>query len=199
MTALFGKKATAPEPAPGVAVTFTLNAKLQPMHRGEFFEDALDDALGEAGLGEVDGGGTGMGAEGEIDFCDMVVIITAPLEEALPRVVAFLEEYDAPRGSHYQVDGTDEKVPFGKAEGLGLYLNGTDLPDEVYAGNDINDLIELLDDAVEGIGTRMSHWEGPRETALYFYGASFADMADAVAGVVEKAPLAERSRVVQIA
>jgi hypothetical protein len=35
-------------------------------------------------------------------------------------------------------------VAFGVTEGLAVYLNGTDLPHEVYATSDVSDLIAAL-------------------------------------------------------
>ena len=48
----FGKKKT-----PTIVVTARLNAKVQPLDRGDIFEDPLDEILKERKLGEVCGGG----------------------------------------------------------------------------------------------------------------------------------------------
>jgi hypothetical protein len=58
-------------------------------------------------------------------------------------------------------------VGFGITEGLAVYLNGTDLPDEVYVGGDVNELIAALLECLGAEGDMQSWWEGPRETALY--------------------------------
>ena len=39
-------------------VIVRLNARLQPLHRGEWFEDPLAEALEKKTYGEVTGGGT---------------------------------------------------------------------------------------------------------------------------------------------
>ena len=39
-------------------------------------------------------------------------------------------------------------MDIGTAEGMALYLNGTELPAEVYRNNDVNELIALLDFAL---------------------------------------------------
>ena len=61
-----------------------LNARLQPLDRGSLYEDPLDAALQEAGIGRVTGGGTLMSEEGEIELCDIEVEL-ADLSEQSPR------------------------------------------------------------------------------------------------------------------
>jgi hypothetical protein len=63
-------------------------------------------------------------------------------------------------------------VTFGTTEGVGVYLNGTELPDEVYQTNDVNELIARLSQSLGDAGEMYSYWEGSTETALYFYGPS---------------------------
>ena len=50
-----------------------LNARLQPMHRGKFFEDPLNEALDREALGRVSGGGTMQNVTGEIEYCDLEI------------------------------------------------------------------------------------------------------------------------------
>jgi len=183
----------------GAFVTFRLNARLQPMHRGEIFEDPLDSAMSAQGLGEIDGGGTQQGPSGEVDYCDIVAFIHDPVATNATAVVSILEGAGVPIGSRYQVDGSDDATPFGVTQGLALYLNGTDLPDETYATEDVNELIERLLEALGDAGAMMSHWEGSAETALYFYGKTYDAMAAALAPVIAAHPLAQQSRVEQIA
>ena len=60
LTRLF--KFSAPRPAAaGEIVLARLNARAQPMDRGEVFEDPLDGVLQAAGIGNVTGGGTNWG------------------------------------------------------------------------------------------------------------------------------------------
>jgi hypothetical protein len=90
-------------------------------------------------------------------------------------------------------------LTFGVNEGIGIYLNGTDLPDEVYQASDINELVARLDASLGDAGELYSHWRGPTETALYYYGPSAARMRELVAGVLATHPLAQLSRVEQLA
>jgi hypothetical protein len=108
-----------------------------------------------------------------------------------------LEILGAPVGSVLRAG--DRLMPFGRLEGLGLYLNGTDLPAEVYASSDVNLVLERLEELLGDDGAMHGHWEGPRETALYFYGPSFARMAELIGEFVAAEPLCRQARVVQLA
>ena len=185
--------------SPGTGVTFTLNARLQPMHRGQFFEDHLEPILADKALGEIEGGGALQSKTGEIEYCDIVVLVNEPVDANSAAIASALEGFGAPLGSRYVVDGSDDPTPFGVNQGLGLYLNGTDLPDETYANEDVNELIDRLKETIDGHGKLMSFWQGPTETALYFYGESFDQMAEVLASLIAAHPLAQQSRVEQIA
>ena len=89
-------------------------------------------------------------------------------------------------------------TPFGATEGVGVYLNGTDLPGEVYSENDVNQLISQLLDALGNEGELHSWWEGPRESALYFYGRSAATIRSLTGGILTSHPLAQRCRIVDL-
>jgi hypothetical protein len=45
----------------------------------------------------------------------------------------------------------------------------------------------------------LSFWQGPRETALYLYGASFNEMQSRIAAFIGSYPLWQRCRIEQIA
>jgi hypothetical protein len=176
----------------------SINARLRPLDRGGVYEDPLQAVLDvEAPGSEVTGGGTLLTAEHEPACCDIDLDIEGDGPQVLALVTAALERAGAPKGSVARL-GEAEPVVFGVTEGLAVYLNGTDLPDEVYATGDVNDLIAALLDALGADGAMQSYWEGPRETALYFYGGSAARMADLVADVLPRFPLAQRCRVVPL-
>ena len=180
-------------------VIASLNARLQPMDRGAIFEDPLDEALRGAGLGAVSGGGTMMAENGEIEFCDIEIELAELSEQSFDAATKLLDRLGAPKGSRLLVDGGEREIPFGSAEGLAVYLNGTDLPDEVYRDSDVNHVYDEFNRLLDGIGAVHSYWEGSTETALYLYGTSFEEMRAAIAGFMQSYPLCERARVVQIA
>jgi hypothetical protein len=192
---LFKKK----HPSTPVTVIVTLNARLQPMHRGEFFEDPLDASLRAANLGEVSGGGTLQQANGEIECCDIELQVPAASKEVVDAVLAMLERLDAPIGSKLVVETTGEERAFGKAEGLGIYLNGTDLPDDTYQKCDSNVVLSEVSRLLDGKGRVLSHWQGPTETAFYLYGESFDEMKSRIADFLVTYPLCDKCRLERIA
>jgi hypothetical protein len=176
-----------------------LNARLQPLHRGELFEDPLEVLLTTRSLpAQIVGGGTLTSADGEPLSCDIELELgddvgPGPTGDAVALIVDALREQGAPLGSTYRLDGAGP-VGFGVTEGLALYLNGTELPDEVYAASDVNDLIEAIEGALGAHGAMFSYWQGPRDTALYLYGTSAAGMRALLEPALVPFPLAERCR-----
>lgn len=177
--------------------TIHLPARLQPLDRGDVFEDPLDAWLDERGFGGVIGGGTAYKPGAEIESCDIELELTEIGAGAVAEIIAFLEAAWAPKGSVLRIE--DQSYPLGRAEGAALYLNGTDLAPEVYAANDPMVLIGRIEQAIAGKARLMSHWEGPTETALYIYGDSFAEIAAILAPIIADSPECEKSRLVQIA
>lgn len=175
-----------------------LRARLQPVDRGDLYVDPLQEILDAHAPGcAVTGGGTLLDAGGEPQSCDIELDLEGDASAVLRLVIRTLESCGAPRGSKAFLDDA-EPVPFGVTEGLGVYLNGTELPEAVYADGDINELAERLIEQVGDAGRLQSYWEGPTETALYFYGPSASRMYELMSGVLATHPLAERSRVVPL-
>jgi hypothetical protein len=176
----------------------TINARLRPLDRGDRYEDPLESVLDAKAPGcAVGGGGTLLSAQREPMVSDIDLDVEGDAQAVLALTVATLEAAGIPKGSTIRLDD-GEPVTFGVTEGLAVYLNGTDLPGEVYENNDINDLIAALLDALGDEGDMQSYWEGPQETALYLYGPSAARMSELIAGVLAAAPLAQRCRVVPL-
>jgi hypothetical protein len=195
---LFGAAATAPA-ATGDMVIARLNARAQPLDRGEVFEDPLNEVLQASGTGDVTGGGTMLGADGEIAFCDLEIIVPAATDAALAAIRTALERLGAPKGSKMiWNDGADE-AEFGTSEGLAVYLNGTDLPDAVYEQCGLDIVYEEFGKLVAGKGRVVSHWQGPRETALYLYGRSADAMLARIRPFLDSYPLCAQARIVKIA
>ena len=183
------------------AVTVTLNAKIDPARRADL-EDAFDQAmekLGKEGQIQVSGGGTQLGENGEVAECDIESALTDASDENISLIIQMFSAMLAPKGSRLTIHGEDVQIDFGTDEGLAIYFNGTELPDEVYENNDINDLFDQLDEAVEDIGGIHGVWDGATETAFYFYGSSFAEMEAILRPLLDANPLCEKCRVVQTA
>jgi hypothetical protein len=191
------EEAQAPD---GDFVIARLNAKVQPIDRGEYFEDPLMETLESAGLGDVTGGGTQMAEEPYgIEFCDLVILVKAANEETLAVIIKRLNDLGAPKGSKLILETTGKEIPFGVTEGIGVFLNGADLSDNVYAECDINHVIEEFDRLLGDKGKFRGYWEGSRETALYCYGRSFEEMRAALQPFIDSYPLCEGARIEQIA
>ena len=183
----------------GALVEVRLNARLQPVHRGDRYEDPLAYWLEEHFTGtRVTGGGTLVSPEGEPLACALDVETTDGLDAVLDAIVLTLERVGAPRGSSLDVQGREPR-PFGVTEGLALRLDGVGLASEVYQDNDINDLIDEVQAALAGIGELQSWWEGPTQTVLYLYGRAAATMLDALGPVLAANPLSHNAQLDQIA
>jgi hypothetical protein len=198
---MLSKSFRSPAPAPsavGDMVIARLNARAQPLDRCDVFEDPLNDILQAAGMGEVTGGGTMLGEEGEIDFCDLEIVVPAATDAVLGAIREALEGLGAPKGSRLiWNDGTNE-LEFGTFEGLAVYLNGTDLPDSVYEQSDASFVYEEFGRLVGSEGRVVSTWDGPRETALYLYGRSAETMLARIRPFLDAYPLCDRARIVTI-
>ncbi|MQW89866.1 hypothetical protein GHJ82_24180 [Sinorhizobium saheli] len=183
---------------PSVVVA-SLNARLQPVHRGEL-EDALDAVMKRHGHGvRVLGGGTLLQSNGEVEHCDIEIELDHLSDVTIDIVVRALEAMLAPKGSRLHVPDQNRVIEFGAHEGLALYLNGTDLPQEVYATSDVNFVYQECERLLSGIGIVKSHWQGQHETALYMYGSDFQTMRDCLTSFLQTYPLCQQCRIEQIA
>lgn len=193
---LFKKKKKDSEPQ---FIVVTINARIQPMHRLEIYEEPLDEILARNSVGEVSGGGTLLSETGEVEYCDVEIQVTNSSNEVVDLIKTSLEKMGVPKGSTIKVEATEKEIQFGSLEGLALYLNGTDLDDEVYANSDSNHVYSELDRLTQGIGNVYSYWQGPTETAFYLYGTSFSQMKSKIAELVDNYPLCQKCRIEKIA
>src|ERR1019366_8356086 len=152
----------------GSRMSITLNARLRPLDRGARYEIPLQEILGVSMPGSrVTGAGTLLSAE--------------------------REAAGAPKGSRVRL-GESGPVPFGVTEGLAVYLNGTDLPGEVYASSDIDELIAALSGRPRQRGRHAVLEEGPARNGAV--PVRPVRMAELIADVLARFPLAQRCRVV---
>lgn len=195
---MFGifKKKPAPEPNFIIA---NLNARIQPMHRGELFEDPLQEIISTKGLGEITGGGTLQAKSGEIENCDIEIQVKNLNPETIEAIKSALESLGAPKGSQLTTEPSSDTIKFGTLEGLAIYLNGTDLEDNVYEESDSNFVYSELDRLTQGRGKVYSYWQGPTETAFYLYGNSYLEMKSLISELVDNYPLCHKCRIEQIA
>lgn len=172
-----------------------LNARFQPKDRFEL-EDALQEIFEKNSVGEVIGGGTLLKENGEIDSCDIEIDLYEG-QKSLEWLIDLLNKIGIPKGSVIQ--GVEPPINVGTLEGLAIYLNGTELPEEVYTNCDVNYVINQLELAVDLNGSMYSYIELNEFTALYFYGVSFSMMKEKMEPFVSAYPLCQKCRIEQIA
>ena len=168
---------------------------IEPIARGDRYEDPLQATLEKMGIGRVTGGGSQLDELGRIAYAD-VEIELANLDEALRIVADALEVAGAPEGSEL-IQASDNRVlrEFGKLQCLAIYLDGTSLPDEVYADLDFEAVVEAIgaaagDDSYRGFG------QGPEETGLFFFGSDAEAMFARVEPLLRRLPIGQNARVV---
>ena len=172
-----------------------INARVQPIDRGNRYHDPLETALSANGWASVSGGGTLLGENGEIAHCGLDLDLM-DVERAVPFICEVLTKCGAPKGSElqYSIDEKEYTQPFGSLVGLAIYLNGTDLPDEVYANSDIDHLTSEINRLLDTDGEIQGYWQGPTETALYLYGSSIEKMKSKISGLMAEYPLCQKAR-----
>ena len=166
---------------------------LEPIDRGERYEDPLQAVLEAAGLGRVTGGGSQLNESGGIDFVELELELDN-LDDALTTTISALEAAGAPAGSEILQDGAVLRE-FGTAQCLAIFLDGVSLPDEVYADLDFDDVIAQLGDAA-GPDSFRGFWQGPEETGLYFFGADAETMFRRTEPVLGALDIGQNARVV---
>jgi hypothetical protein len=171
---------------------------IQPIARGDRYEDPLQEELEKRGLGEVTGGGSSYDKAHGISYVG-VDIELGSLDD-LDLVKRVLEGAGAPKGSELQFEreGRREVMPFGVTEGLAIWLDGISLPDAIYEQADTDALADSLWEILKKLpGSEIrGSWQGPEETAIYIYGMDAEAMFSAIEPVLRAYPQCQNARVV---
>ncbi len=184
---------------PEIMIIAQLNARVQPMDRGEYFEEPLDKVLKSEGIGQVTGGGTLLADEPYgIEYSDIEIRVHEASDTVVQKIISALEELGAPKGALLKFEDSDD-MRFERLEGMAVFLDGVNLPAEVYETSDVNHVIDSCDKLIEGVGQVQGYWEGSQETALYFYGTSFDEMQTLTADFLATEPLCQNARIEKIA
>ena len=124
-------------------VLVTIWEHIEPIARGDRYEDPLYDALGEEDL-KIVGGGSSFTRELGIEYVNIELELTSLA--LIPKIIETLEQQGAPKGSDlkYTFEGKETIKEFGTTECLALFLDGVNLPKEVYQSTDIDELVERL-------------------------------------------------------
>ena len=198
---LFGINKKEEEEYSGNYIVATLNDKVMPIDRGEIYEDPLDEFIQANGIGEVTGGGTMQLESGELEYCDVEIQLNSDEinENHIKLIIEKLEELGAPKGSKLTIEKTEEQIEFGKKEGLGIYLDGINLSDEVYKNSDSEALANEIRKLASIKDKVIRYWQGNTETGLYFYGESFEKINESIADFVKTHPECENCRIERVA
>lgn len=180
-------------------VVATLWECIQPIDRGDRYEDPLDGALGSEELGQVCGGGSQLSNDCGIEFVDIDIELN-DRHRGIEVIRATLESQGAPKGStlRFADDDVETTIVFGITECLAIFLDGIGLPREVYENTDINvlagDINAVLSE--KSLGEIRSSWCGPRETAIFIYGTNADEIYLGLRSILETYPLCCNARVV---
>ncbi|MBK9143818.1 MAG: hypothetical protein IPM23_15050 [Candidatus Melainabacteria bacterium] len=179
-------------------VVARINEYIQPIDRGDRYEDPLNDALEEKGLGEVTGGGTELSSEGRIDGVDLDIEL-ADLDEALSLTRKTLVELGIPAGSRltYTQNGEEKTEMIGDLEGLEIYLDAVGLPDEVYETLDFPAEYERLTAMLKNAdGEPRCVYDLNEETLITAYGPDADRLFASIETVSNTIPVFQNARIV---
>lgn len=162
-----------------------VNARLEPITRGDILEDPLDEILKAHGLGEVSGGGTEVG-DGEILWCGIDLELKRADDDTISKVVKILTKLGVPKGSVLEFG--DTKIPVGTWECAKITCESGEKADE------------LVGRAQEGLTPeehphQYGEYAGKGGDTIYLYGPSYA----AIHELFSRAASAEPSIRCQIA
>jgi hypothetical protein len=171
---------------------------IQPLDRGDRYEDPLEAALASGNLGEITGGGSSHDPDHGIHYAGIDIEIASwSTLELLKRV---LEDAGAPRGSELQFerDGTSEVLPFGTGERVTIWLDGVTLPDEVYERFSTDELADRIVAAMafDPRAEIRGSWKGPRETSIYIHCTNAEAVYAALFPVLSASPACQNARVI---
>jgi len=166
---------------------------IEPLNRGKRYEDPLDSALRGALLGQVTGGGSQVGASGEIEYVDIEIRVDN-LDDALAAIVETLQRSGAPVGSEL-IGPNGVLRQFGAQQSVAVYLDGVTLAAQVYRAFDPQDLVDRLRAAV-GPKSFHGYWQGSVEIALYFFGEDAEEIFRRLEPILTNEPIGQNARLV---
>ena len=183
-------------------LTARINARLQPIDRGDMLEDPLDEFMRKKNWGAVTGGGTQLSDNGGIAFCDLEIGVREASDEILSSICAHLETLGAPKGSRLLRDADDDDGDgrlFGVTEGFAFHFNNTEVPEDIQESHQVGSVFEAMQEALGKAARLTGYWNGQAETSVYFYGDSYAEIAARLAPILAENPRCQLGRTEQIA
>ncbi len=148
------------------------------------FVRPLARKLTELQFGRITGHRVSTDDENEPIVHEITMSLVTQAPRAFRTIADFLDGLDAPQGSWIGNAECPEMLPFGRATGLGLYLDLTENGDT----DDVLDVLEACTEALEGAGLYQGSKVARGCHALYFYGDNFNRMHKAMAFVLTTDP-----------
>lgn len=182
----------------GYAANARIWESIQSMARTRRYEFPLVSALRAQHLGEVTGTSTCMSRELEVEYVELDLDLYQ-LDAGIETARLVLESAGAPAGSEFRVkrDSGEQVIRFGRQEGLAVYLDGINLPDEVYDTCTCDGLAVLISGELASVGGEIrGSWVGRSETSIYLYGPDAEQMFAAIEPILTVYPLCRNARVV---
>ena len=78
---------------------------------------------------------------------------------------------------------------------MAIYLDGISLPDDVYENLDFDEVVSDIGALAENDSYR-GFWQGPEETAIFFFGSNAEEMFARVEPLLRGLPIGQNARVV---
>ncbi|MEA5112649.1 MAG: hypothetical protein VB050_01335 [Geobacteraceae bacterium] len=181
---------------------YSANARIwesiHAMARARRYEFPLVSALNAQHLGEVMGTSVCMSREMEVEYVELDLNLYS-LDAGIETARLVLETAGAPAGSEFRVrrDSGEQVIRFGVQEGLAIYLDGINLPDEIYDTCTCDGLAVLISGELASVGGEIrGSWVGRSETSIYMYGPNAEQMFAAIEPILTVYPLCRNARVV---
>lgn len=190
-------------------VIATINDKIKIDDGKAVYATPLDQYLKNKGYGEISVYTTLNDSLEVTGFFNMKIFLSEGINpNVMTEILTELENLGAPKGSKLTIKESEE-IPFGKREGLGLYLNFTNpFPEKenkkkyaIYEErkSDIYFImleLQLLTNTREDFVRQCA---GETYTALFLYGPSFDQMKKETSEFINTHPSCKGAKVVQVA
>ena len=174
-------------------IKLVLNMFLLPNERRNI-EFLTDELLVSNELGEVTGGATFQKKNGEVYKCEIYIRLNS--KDLFDTFLSIIKDVSFAKGS--RVESSDSRVELGELEGLSLYLNTKDLPEDVYKNNSYDDLITLLCENLGKDGVFLGTNIIDKFFVLYFYGNSFETIKEKIFPYLQDNSLCDDYRIKQV-
>lgn len=182
-------------------IVIQINDKVSPADKRTLYLLPLNDFLTTKNYGEISGGGILKEEPGEIIFCDIHVKFYQEeiTDNSLKDIMSYLEDCGAPKGSKIIIEKTHQEIPFGKNEGIAIYLDGENTEEKNQESYNVDFVQSEISRRTNTSQSTERFWKGNSTTGLYFYGQSYEKMKDEVSHFMSSYPLYKSARIAQIA